>query len=88
MGQRTVKISITIDKTVLADVRRQLAGDRSLSAYVNAALAEAVRRRNMRALLDDWERTHGPLTEEELESARRKLDRALHRPKRRAKRAA
>ena len=68
---RTTKISITIDTDLLEQVR-SYAG-RNLSRYINSALRERVRQeeRNvaLRELVDEYERTQGPIPAEMLAEA-------------------
>jgi post-segregation antitoxin (ccd killing protein) len=58
-----VKVSVTIDDDVLA-AARGLATDGNLSALVNDALSERVRREGLRALLSEDEAAAGPLPAE------------------------
>ncbi|MBA2347107.1 MAG: type II toxin-antitoxin system CcdA family antitoxin [Solirubrobacterales bacterium] len=55
-----VKVSVTIDDEVLA-AARDMAPAGNLSALVNDALSERVRREHLRALLVDDETTEGPI---------------------------
>ena len=75
---RTTKISITIDTDLLEQVR-SYAG-RNLSRYINSALRERVRQeeRNaaLRELVDEYERTHGPIPAELLAQARAEFEAA------------
>jgi len=82
-GKRTRQVSVTIDAAVLAEVERRLRSEKTtLSAYVSEALAEQIRRQNLRAALEAFERRHGAITPEELASARATLSKVM-RPKRR-----
>ncbi|MDX6718526.1 MAG: Post-segregation antitoxin CcdA [Solirubrobacteraceae bacterium] len=54
-----VKVSVTIDDEILAEARG-LAPDGNLSALVNDALSERVRRERLRTLLTE-EATAGPM---------------------------
>jgi len=77
---RTRKISVTVNAEVLAQVRKCLRSTKkSLSAHVSDALAEDLRRRALRDLLDEFESKHGALTAAELETARLKVERAMRR---------
>jgi len=77
---RTRKISVTVDAAVLAQVRKCLRSTKkTLSAHVSDALAEDLRRRALRELLDEFEGEHCALTAAELEAARLKVERALRR---------
>jgi post-segregation antitoxin (ccd killing protein) len=55
-----VKVSVTIDEEILAEARG-LAPGGNLSALVNDALSERVRRERLRTLLTDEAATAGPL---------------------------
>lgn len=82
-GKRTRQVSVTIDAAVLAKVERRLRSEKTtLSAYVSEALAEQIRRENLRAALEAFERKHGAITPEELAAARATLSKVT-RPKRR-----
>jgi hypothetical protein len=83
---RTKQISVTVDAEVLAEVERRLRSQaESLSAWVSNALAEEIRRQNLRAALEAFERRHGAVTAEEMASARASLEAATRRTKRMAK---
>jgi post-segregation antitoxin (ccd killing protein) len=56
----TVKVSVTIDDEILAEAR-SLAPDGNLSALVNDALSERVRRERLRALLAEEATIAGPI---------------------------
>ena len=58
-----VKVSVTIDDEILAEARR-LAPDGNLSALVNDALSERVRRERLRTLLAEEMKTAGPFPAE------------------------
>jgi hypothetical protein len=58
-----VKISVTVDDDVLA-AARQLAPSGNLSALVNDALVERIRRDRLHALLADDERELGPVPDD------------------------
>lgn len=55
-----VKVSVTIDEEILAEARG-LAPDGNLSALVNDALSERVRRERLRGLLSDETAAEGPI---------------------------
>ena len=68
---RVAKVSLTVDEDVLRDVKKQARrAGRTLSAEVTAALARDVRRRRLQAVIEEYEREHGAISEEELERAR------------------
>ena len=71
------KVTLTLDAQTLADLRA-LVGRRSLSAAIDAALAERVTRLRHLAALDDWlaelDAAHGPVPPETLEWAARLVD--------------
>lgn len=86
---RTKKISVTIDAKVLAEAKKRARADqKTLSAYVNDALAERERHRSLGAALEELDRELGPIPPADLRKARDVLaqaDRALRkRPRRRA----
>jgi post-segregation antitoxin (ccd killing protein) len=56
-----VEVSVTIDDEILAAARR-LAPDGNLSALVNDALTERVRRERLRTLLAEEAATAGPIS--------------------------
>lgn len=70
------KITVTIDEEVLAKARQL--GDAHLSAVVNAALAEHVdrmaRRDALRDLLEGWERSVGPVGDDDASAAAAAFD--------------
>jgi hypothetical protein len=75
--RRTKQISVTVDADVLVQVERRLRAEKkTLSAFVSDALAEEIRRHNLRAALDDFERRHGAITKEELSAARARVEKA------------
>ena len=71
------KVTLTLDAETLAALRK-LVGPRSLSAAVEAAVAERVTRLQHLAAVDRWlaelEETHGPVPPETLEWAARLVD--------------
>ncbi len=70
-------MTLTLDAENVAALR-SLVGARSLSAAVDAAVAERVARLRHLAALDDWlvelDRMHGPVAPETLEWAARLVD--------------
>jgi hypothetical protein len=86
---RTKKISITIDANVLASAqKRARAEKKTLSAFLSDDIAAAERQRNLRELLDDLDREHGPLTEAEVRKGRELLAAADRKMRKRRKSAA
>ncbi len=82
------KVTLTLEAATLASLRT-LVGPRSLSAAVEAAVAERVARLQHLAAVDTWlaelERAHGPVPPETLEWAARIVDGwDRKRPRRRA----
>jgi hypothetical protein len=70
---RTRKISITVDAAVLDQVKRLLRRSGSnLSAYISETLAQDLRDRHLRALIEAHEAEHGVITEAELAEVRAK----------------
>lgn len=71
------KVTLTLDATVMAELRR-LVGARSLSATVDAAIEAYVQRLRHLDAVDEWlaelERAHGPAPVETLEWAARVVD--------------
>ncbi|MCC6766221.1 MAG: hypothetical protein IT293_16295 [Deltaproteobacteria bacterium] len=73
-GAPAVKLAITVDPDVHARAARAARQDKvSLSAWMTEAARRALRIRDGLGAVAEWERQHGPLTEEELVSARRRL---------------
>jgi hypothetical protein len=69
---KAAKISVTIPAELLAEARRRSAG-RSLSAYVSEGLHRQLLADRQAEFIEDWETEFGPITEEEVEQARRWL---------------
>jgi hypothetical protein len=71
------KVTLTLDVENLAALRA-LVGGRSLSAAIDAAVAERLVRLRHVAAVDEWlaelDRTHGPVPPETLEWAARLVD--------------
>ena len=75
-GNPAIKLAITIDPDVHADVVR--AAERegvSVSAWMTAAARRAIRVRDGLSAVAEWEAVHGELTEEELRAARERVRR-------------
>ena len=86
------KVTLTLDADNLAALR-DMVGSRSLSAAIDAALAERVARLRHLEAVDDWlaelERQHGPVPTETLEWAAHLVEQwdAGRKPKRARRRA-
>src|SRR5262249_41045868 len=71
------RVTLTLDPALIAAGAREVRAGRaaSFSAWVNAALAERVAKERRLAalgeLIADYERRHGPITDEALEAQRR-----------------
>ena len=65
------KISITVDPTVLREVREVVRKDgTNLSSHISETLARDLRRRHLQQIIDDYEREHGAIEERELRRVR------------------
>lgn len=73
-GNPSPKLAITVDpdihKTILAAAARD---GMSVSAWMTTAAREALKRRAGLAAVAEWEKQHGRLTEEEMDTARRSV---------------
>jgi hypothetical protein len=68
---RATKISVTVDDGVLREVKKDARrSGRSLSAQITDALARDLRRRRLQELIEQYEREHGLISDEELSRAR------------------
>jgi hypothetical protein len=87
-GAPAVKLAITVDREVHARALRAAREDNlSLSAWMTDAARRVLRIRDGLEAVAEWEREHGPLTEEEVASARRRLrDQPSRRTARRGRR--
>jgi hypothetical protein len=66
-SSRAKKISVTVDPAVLSAVQKEAERKgRTLSAEVTDALARDLRRRQLQALIEDYEAEHGVITDDEL----------------------
>ena len=73
-GAPAVKLAITVDPDVHAGAARAARQDKvSLSAWMTEAARRALRIRDGLSAVAEWEKQHGPLTDEELAVARRRL---------------
>jgi hypothetical protein len=82
-GKPSPKLAITIDRDVRDDVvvaaRREGV---SVSAWMTAAARRALLVRDGLAAVADWERENGPLSEDEMDAARRRVTAELGGPTR------
>ena len=77
------KLSISLNSGLGAEVRRSARrGETSISAWLAEAAAAKLRLEALGAFLDDWEREHGPFTDEALRRARAELGLAEATPER------
>lgn len=75
-GNPAVKLAITVDSKVHAQVRdAALAEGTSVSAWITEAARRALLLRDGLAAVREWEAEHGPLTDAELEQARKRMAR-------------
>lgn len=70
-----VKRSVSLDRDLLAEVTERV-GAGAVSATVNRALADLLRRERGLAAVAEWEGEHGPLSDLDLAEADRILDAA------------
>jgi hypothetical protein len=70
MDRMTVSLPPEVGKAVREAARREHV---SVSSYVTSVLEERLRRLLLRQALDEWAAEDGPLTEEEIQEARRVL---------------
>jgi Arc/MetJ family transcription regulator len=66
----TEKVSLTLDREVVAAAREQV-GPRLLSRYVNEALRHQLQRDRLTELLKQLEAEYGPIDRDALEEVRR-----------------
>ena len=73
-GNPAVKLAITIDRNVHANVVRAATEDEmSVSAWLTTAARRSLRIRDGLAAVAEWEAEHGALTDREIEQARRRV---------------
>ena len=71
-----MKLAITVDRDVHAKVLRAARRQKqSVSAWMTAAARRELAVRDGLAAVQEWEREHGELTEEELRAARKRVSR-------------
>ncbi len=87
-GNPSPKLAITVDPDIHKNILAAAARDgMSVSAWMTTAAREALKRRAGLAAVAEWEKQHGRLTEEEMETARRSVQAQL-RPARATRRPA
>jgi len=64
------KVSLTLDSDVVREARERV-GPRELSAYVNAALRQRLQHDRLAEFLAEADEEAGPVTDEDIEEARR-----------------
>jgi len=75
-GNPSPKLAITVDPEVYAQVIAAAEAEGvSVSAWMTAAARRELRLRDGLAAVAEWEAEHGPLTAEELVTARRRVTR-------------
>ena len=80
MSKKKVRLTVTVDPDLIAAAQRAVESGEaeSVSSWANAALIEKVRRdhklRLLAAVVDDFEREFGEITDEEI-AAQRRTDR-------------
>jgi hypothetical protein len=73
-GNPSPKLAITVDPEVYAQVIAAAEAEGvSVSAWMTAAARRELRLRDGLAAVAEWEAEHGPLTDEELTAARRRV---------------
>jgi hypothetical protein len=79
-GSPAAKLAITVDRSVHAKVLDAAEAEGlSVSAWMTAAARNALRIRDGLAAVAEWEAEHGAFTPEELESAKRRVNRGARR---------
>ena len=63
----TEQLSVTVDAEVLLQVKA-IAAERALSAFVDDALRQALRRASLRTWLEELDRGDGPIPREEIDA--------------------
>ena len=66
----TEKVSLTLSSDVLKQARRR-AGRRGLSSFVDGTLRVKLQHERLKGLLDEMDRTYGPVPEQVKEEVRR-----------------
>lgn len=75
-GNPAIKLAITVDADVHAEVTRAAASDRvSISKWLTDAARDALRIKRGLAAVAAWEKAHGALTDEEMRAAHARVER-------------
>ncbi|WP_336085037.1 hypothetical protein [Nocardia sp. SSK8] len=72
MTESTGEYSITMPRAI-AEAARARSGPSGLSAYVSAAVARQLERDNLNEIIAVAEAEHGPVTDEEIQALRERL---------------
>ncbi|QIP82825.1 CopG family transcriptional regulator [Streptomyces sp. Tu 2975] len=75
MSEPTGKYSITMPRDI-AEAAKARGGPSGLSAYVASAVARQIERDNLNELIQVAEAEHGPITDEEIQALRDRLQQA------------
>ncbi|GGT58097.1 hypothetical protein GCM10010271_72040 [Streptomyces kurssanovii] len=75
MSEPTGKYSITMPRDI-AEAAKARGGPSGLSAYVASAVARQIERDNLNELIQIAEAEHGPITDEEIQALRDRLQQA------------
>lgn len=74
------KMSVSFDLQLGQEIRESAdAQEQSVSAWLAGAARERLRKEALGEAMDEWQRVHGRLSEEELDAANQVLDRAAKR---------
>lgn len=84
-GNPSPKLAITVDPDVHEGIVRAAAEEGvSVSAWMTEAARRALLVRDGLRAVDEWEAEHGPLTDEEMDAARRRIGGELRSSRRRS----
>jgi hypothetical protein len=75
MAEKMGKYSITMPRS-LAEAAREVSGDAGLSAYIAGAVEARVRHDKLGQFLAEYEESHEPITQEEIDEVDREMARA------------
>jgi hypothetical protein len=88
-GKPSPKLAITVDPDVHGQVLASAAAQgMSISAWMTDAARRALRREDGLAAVQEWEAQHGPLSDKEMEDARRRVQAGGTRRRARGRRSA